>query len=121
MVVLMLYDYLLTVADEIEFVWRRRMRFSTWILLANRAAIVFYMSNLAASSVNFTVSVHPFVDVTAALKIALSRRTSDPCRLTNEARLINLSRCGGVLIMEDLYILLSFITNAGERTALASR
>ena len=56
---LMLYDWLLTVDDELDLVWRQKMTVSSWILVMNRAAIIVNGLNFFLGS--FSAKVSPNV------------------------------------------------------------
>ena len=77
----MLYDWLLTVADEIEVIWQRRMCFSTFILFANRAALFFYLSNLAANYMSEAVRRYHAVISCVCADAVFTRRGARLCRL----------------------------------------
>ena len=52
----MLYEYLLTVEDELELIWNRRMSSASWIFFANRAMLGVLGTQLALRHSNVTVS-----------------------------------------------------------------
>ena len=54
----MLFDSLLTLDDEVALVWRNNMSPSSWLFLANRAAIVSFWIGMGIGFSNATVSMH---------------------------------------------------------------
>ena len=75
----MLYEYLLTFEDEVELLWRRKMNFSSWLFLANRAIIVIMIVYLALNFAGTTVSTKAVSGLTIAqcalLDVSLPIRT----------------------------------------------
>lgn len=42
---LIFYDHLLTIIDEVRFVWRRQMSLAPWIFIANRVLLLVYATS----------------------------------------------------------------------------
>ena len=60
--VLMLYEYILTVDDELELVWRRRISLSSWLLFANRFTLIFVVTAWVVRNANTSVKHFTFSD-----------------------------------------------------------
>ena len=58
----MLYEYILTVDDELELVWRRRVSLSSWLLFANRATLLFVVVDWVVRNANTSVKHFTFSD-----------------------------------------------------------
>ena len=43
LIALMIYDYLLTMGDEVELIWRRKMSTSSWIFITNRLVLIIFV------------------------------------------------------------------------------
>ena len=52
LLVLLLYDIVLTLPDEVDLVWRRRVSAATAVLILNRAGAVLACVNLALGWIN---------------------------------------------------------------------
>ena len=51
----MVYDYVLTIGDEVALVWKNRMSSSSWIFFAARSMLVCNVIDLATHTVNTEV------------------------------------------------------------------
>ena len=54
-VALMLYEYLLTMADEKELIWRQRFNPLSWIFSANRVFLLFWAVDMTTQNTTMTV------------------------------------------------------------------
>ena len=53
---LLLFEYFLTLDDELDLIWRSNMSPSSWLFLANRVVFILFMVGTVTTYYNVTVS-----------------------------------------------------------------
>ena len=71
---LILYEHLLTLEDELELIWRRKLKPSSWMFLMNRSVLVLGILDLLLASFGATVRVLVPLHCTVNLTKSFRRR-----------------------------------------------
>ena len=111
----MLYEQVLTVADEVELIWRHKLTLSSWLFLMNRGVLVVGVIDLALAFAGTVVSasLSEILDAQDTYVLCITDVCTRHSLFDLCSNICLNCRCAGDRVVDAVYVLLPMVVNTG--------